>query len=57
MTSLSMADTLFGYSIPFPTYDLYVAITAVALYIPSIILVNYLANKGLDLVSRKPKTA
>ncbi|RMZ52889.1 hypothetical protein APUTEX25_001008 [Auxenochlorella protothecoides] len=33
-----MADTLFGYSIPFPTYDLYVAITAVALYIPSIIL-------------------
>lgn len=50
-------DTLFGFPIPFPKYDLFVAATAVALYIPTVITVNYIVNRVMDLFSSKQKRA
>lgn len=52
-------NTLFGHELPFPRADLYVALTAVAVFIPAVVVINAIANALLNLLlgKRKAKTA
>jgi hypothetical protein len=45
--------SLFGYDIPFPTKDLYIAVIAVAGFLPATVLVHFLVSRALALL--KPK--
>lgn len=51
-----MESTLFGYPLPFPKEDLYVALIAVASFIPAVVLINAVVNGLLNLLPKK-KTA
>lgn len=50
-------STLFGYELPFPREDLYVACAAVLGFIPAVVLINAVVNGLLSLlgVGRKAK--
>lgn len=43
------STTLFGYQLPFPRQDLYVALIAVASFIPAVVLVNALVHGLLNI--------
>lgn len=52
-----MEDTLLGFPIPFPRFDLYVALALVILYIPTVVVLNWLVHRIIDLFKgKKPKT-
>lgn len=44
-------DELFGYPLPFPREDLYIALAAVAGFIPAVVLINAVVNGIITLVS------
>ncbi len=41
-------NQLFGYELPFPRQDLYVALIAVLAFIPAVVLLNALVRCGLE---------
>jgi hypothetical protein len=43
-------DTLLGYPVPFPTKDLYIAVAAVALFLPVTVLAHTIVVKVLSVV-------
>jgi hypothetical protein len=45
------ADTLFGYPLPFPRQDLYVALIAVSSFIPAVVIINAVVNALITIVS------
>lgn len=50
------SHTLFGYELPFPKQDLFVALIAVASFIPAVVILNALGHGLLNLFSpRKAK--
>lgn len=51
-----MDNELFGYQLPFPRLDLYVALIAVLGFIPAVVVINALVNGVMDLFSSKKKT-
>lgn len=55
------STTLFGYQLPFPRQDLYVALIAVASFIPAVVLINALVNGllniGGSIVGKRAKRA
>lgn len=52
-----MADTLLGFALPFPKYDLLVALSAVALFLPMVVVINWIGNKAVSAFSSKKKRA
>ncbi|KAI7838129.1 hypothetical protein COHA_008060 [Chlorella ohadii] len=46
-------NQLFGYELPFPRQDLYVALIAVLAFIPAVVLLNALVNGVMNLFSTK----
>lgn len=52
----AMEDTLFGYPLPFPAREIYVAAIAVACFIPAVVLINAIVHGILNLLSFGKKT-
>lgn len=54
-----MEHTLLGYPIPFPPEDLLVGLAAVAAFVPTVIIVNFVGHSLLDAFGfcKKAKTA
>ena len=50
-----MESTLFGYPLPFPREDLFIALCAVLLFIPAVVVLNALAHGVLNLFSSSKK--
>jgi hypothetical protein len=50
---MTVENQLFGYELPFPRQDLYVALIAVLAFIPAVILLNALVNGVMNLFSTK----
>ncbi|EFN58567.1 hypothetical protein CHLNCDRAFT_140708 [Chlorella variabilis] len=50
-------DELFGYPLPFPREDLYIALAAVAGFIPAVVLINAVVNGIITLVSFGKKSS
>jgi hypothetical protein len=50
-----MEATLFGYALPFPREDLFVALGAVLLFIPAVVILNALAHGVINLFSSSKK--
>ena len=44
--------TLLGYELPFPREDLYVAIIAVASFLPAVVVLNFVVTRALALLGR-----
>lgn len=51
----TMEATLFGYALPFPREDLFVALGAVLLFIPAVVILNALAHGVINLFSSSKK--
>jgi hypothetical protein len=51
-----MEGSLFGYPLPFPNEDLYIALFAVAGFIPAVVLINALVNGILNVLARLTKS-
>ena len=48
-------NTLFGYPIPFPRSDLFIAFTAVALFLPVVVIVHHSVVKTVGGLFGKSK--
>ena len=49
-------DTLFGYPVPFPKHDLFIAFAAVVSFLPIVVLLHFIIAKIASLFN-KEKTA
>ena len=47
--------TLFGYTVPFPTKDLYISVAAVALFLPVTVFLHWTVSSILGLLRRDTK--
>lgn len=47
--------TLLGYTVPFPTKDLYIAVTAVALFLPVTVCLHWIVSSILGIFKRDTK--
>lgn len=43
---------LFGYELPFPIADLYTALAAVVLFLPAVVVINFIVTLPFRLFSR-----
>ncbi len=48
-------DKLLGYELPMPLSDLYTALITVALFLPAVVCINYIVNRGISLVTKKKR--
>jgi hypothetical protein len=46
---------LFGYQLPFPRQDLVVALSAVLLFLPVVVVINYIAEGFFGMFKRSTK--
>jgi hypothetical protein len=53
---MEAVDTLFGYPVPFPTHDLYIAFIAVVCFLPALVVIHFIVAKFLSLF-KKEKSA
>ena len=55
---MEAVDTLFGYPVPFPRQDFYVAFIAVASFLPALVLLHAIVARILSLLGfNKQKSA
>lgn len=47
--------TLLGYTVPFPTKDIYIAVAAVALFLPATVCAHRLVSAILGLLNKNAK--
>jgi len=50
---MEVVDTLFGYPVPFPKQDFYIAFIAVVCFLPTLVVIHFIVAGFLSLFKKK----